>query len=277
MRAPAFDQPHTGPRLLGGFWLIPIGLLCALGIIALFSFAPFTTAILLSGGLASVLFRSRLNAHLAGIISSAAFLVLLLAAALTVDLDRRYSPYFGPYHRSSEAYVFAPQFNIAIVSKGIGEATVNLGATARMEIWGKVLLKTEAFERRLSANELRCDTRCIALLRHPNVTSVTIQPNPNIWLEGPRAVMPGFVPDARTFSIKGSPTCHRVWKGPAPRYTGKPRGAAIEAFRRAMDRDERCLISKLAPASIEFDHVFETEFEVREMPAPFVLPPGAVI
>ncbi|MEM7703104.1 MAG: hypothetical protein AAF251_14285 [Pseudomonadota bacterium] len=203
--------------------------------------------------------------------------MIVLAAALTVDLDRRYSPYFGPYHRSNEAYVFAPQFNIAIISSRRGEVSVGYGSISRMGIAGDVLLKTAAYQRRSWANELRCDERCIALLRQPHVASVTIKPSPNIWLKGPRAVMPGFVPETRSFSIKDSLTCRRVWKGPAPRYSDQPRGAAVTAFRRAMDRDERCLISEPAPASIEFDHVFETEFELSEMPTPFVLPPGAVI
>lgn len=277
MRAHALHQAYTGPRLLGGFWLVSIALLCTLGIIALFSFTPFTTSIVLSIGLAVVLFRSRMNAHFAGIVSSVAFLILLVTAALTVDRDRRYSPYFGPYHRSGEAYVFAPQLNIAIISNRLGEVSVGFNSVSRMGVSGDVLLQTAAYQRRIWANELRCDERCIALLRQPAVTSVTIKPTPNIWLTGPRAVMPGFVPDTRTFSIKDSLTCRRVWKGTAPSYANQPRGAAIEAFRRAMDRDERCLFSVATPGDAVFDQVFETEFELRERPAPFVLPPGAVI
>lgn len=277
MRAHALHQAYTGPRLLGGFWLVSLALLCTLGIIALFSFAPFTTAILLAGGLAMAMFQSRMNAHLAGIVSSCAFLMLILMAAFTVDRDRRYSPYFGPYHRSSEAYVFVPQFNIAIISNRRGEVSVGYGSISNMGIAGDVLLRTAAYQRRSWANELRCDERCIGLLRQPDVSSVTIEPNPNIWLTGPRAVMPGFVPETRTFSIKDSPTCHRVWKGPAPRYTNQPRGAAIEEFRRAIERGERCLISMAMPIELNFDHVFDTEFEAEEWHVPDPLPAGAVI
>ncbi len=266
-------EGHSGPDI---FWLVPILLLFPLAIVSLFSFVPIWMALAFSAGFAAVLVRSRLPEWLS-VPASVATLITTLALAIgLIEANTRYSYFHGEHYGPHYPVSVAPWFNIAHRPSATEPVSASLLGGAPQNPTGDLLLRTPVFERGHRRDILRCDLRCVYLLKNANVTSVTIQPTVRVWHEGPRALMPNYVPQPRTFWLSKSDTCKAAWDRIKINTRGTSSGDTIADFHRALNRDEQCLFSKVSNPNASFDRVIETEFEIEDWSS-YRIPPGAVI
>lgn len=259
----------------GVFWAGIIAIMCPIVLVSLFMFAPISTALAISIAFCAFVMRSKMWPELGMFLSVLVLVSLITSALILIEEHSRRDIYtqrvIGPYYPIDAL----PWFNVSAAYFGTEKYVTSDKNMAALDLSGDVLIQTEFFERRSDANEVRCDLRCIALLTNPNVDSVTIKPDPDIWRTGPKAVMPGFQPDPITYSIRGSPRCQSKWDNMdlTPKSYESPE-ALHAAMYEAFLRNERCLLSRPFEKNMEYRHVVDPELEIVIYQT---LPPGAVI
>lgn len=130
---------------------------------------------------------------------------------------------------------------------------------------GHVQIITSRY-RRGENGAIKCDANCKSLLGNPAVTAVTISPAQS-WLgQGPKVVVPGYIPTARTFAFNRSDRCVEAFYGSNREHTHQEKGHGVKSLRQVLggrplrevlkDR-EPCYSSMTKPNDAGFDSTLD--------------------
>lgn len=252
------SEGTPGPGL---YWAIPLAILFVLAFVGLFSFAPIFTSIALTVLSWAAVIRTKMPVWAATLLIASGGGLFILAAAL-IEENTHYSAWHGERYGPNYPIDFAPWINVTHRPAYAGRVRTTMMGEEGNGVSGDVLIHSQLFEKRHFENEVRCDIRCVMLLGNENVQSVTIQPRARIWNEGPRALMPGYLPAAMAFRLSDTKECRDAWDRIEVRdhngrwYSVDHNQAPIDAFHLALNREQPCLESAKTSSSAWYDTVF---------------------
>jgi hypothetical protein len=242
-----------GPQL---FWLIPLAMLTIIGLATLFAFLPGTTAFALIGAATLLLlkFKKAFVWLFPAYIVFGAGSIAMAHEVYNPTLRCGWTGQFCQTVRGSAPNEFVPWVNITDIGEVYGGGVARITKTPDAPT-GDVMILSPRFERKTrQKDDLRCDARCFALLRHPAVESVTIHVEPDIWNQGPRALMAFLRPDARTFEVQHSAECRNAVEGKLAPLSADGSGTSLQ---KAARLGQECMMSYPAKDGVEYSAVYD--------------------